>query len=319
MGKTAGRLNRPVHYPSLMHVIGKGLRFPEGPVWCADGSLLVVEMFGERVTRISPDGATSVVAEVPGGPNGLAECADGSLIVCNNGGAFTPIDLGELLLPGPFDPSRYTGGRIERVDPVTGAVTRLYDSCGGHPLRAPNDLVLDGHGGFYFTDHGIRHERQGDRTSIYYAKLDGSAINEVVFPAEAPNGIGLSPDGARLYYAETHTARVWVRDIVAPGEVKPVTPFDTHHLLWASPTLVYLDSLAVDGDGNVCVATIAPVGGVTVISPDGRSVRRVESGDVMTTNVCFGGPELRTSYITRSGLGDVAVVPWASAGLALHR
>lgn len=293
-----------------MDIIGNGLRFPEGPVACADGSVLVVEMFGERITRIAPNGKTAPVVEVPGGPNGLAECSDGSLIVCNNGGAFTPIDLGTLLLPGPFDPSRYTGGRIERVDAKSGTITRLYDSCDGHPLRAPNDLVLDGNGGFYFTDHGIRHERSGDRTSIYYAKLDGSMINEVVFPVEAPNGIGLSPDGTKLYYAETHTARVWVREIVEPGVVKPVTPFDTHHLLWASPALVYLDSLAVDGDGNVCVATIAPAGGVTVISPEGKVVRYVESGDVMTTNICFGGTDLKTAYITRSGVGDIAVTQW---------
>ncbi|NBS37681.1 MAG: SMP-30/gluconolactonase/LRE family protein, partial [Actinobacteria bacterium] len=212
-----------------VNIFGKGLKFPEGPVACDDGSVLVVEMFGERITRIMPDGSTKVVAEVPGGPNGLAECADGSLIVCNNGGSFTPIDLGTLILPGPFDPARHTGGRIERVDAKTGKITRLYDSCDGHPLRGPNDLVLDGKGGFYFTDHGIRHERSGDRTSIYYAKLDGSMIKEVVFPVEAPNGIGLSPDGTKLYYAETHTARVWVREIVQPGEVKPVTPFDTHH------------------------------------------------------------------------------------------
>ena len=300
-------------------IVGKGLKFPEGPVACDDGSVLVVEMFGERITRIKPDGSTVVVAEVPGGPNGLAECADGSLIVCNNGGSFTPIDLGTLILPGPFDPARHTGGRIERVDVKTGKVTRLYDSCDGHPLRGPNDLVLDGKGGFYFTDHGIRHERSGDRTSIYYAKLDGSMIKEVVFPVEAPNGIGLSPDGTKLYYAETHTARVWVRDIVQPGEVSPVTPFDTHYLLWVSPKLVYLDSLAVDGDGNVCVATIAPAGGVTVISPEGKVVRFVESGDVMTTNICFGGPGLKTAYITRSGVGDVVVTQWASPGLKLHR
>lgn len=302
-----------------MDIIGKGVTFPEGPVWCDDGSVLVVEMFGECITRIAQDGSTSLVAKVPGGPNGLAECADGSLIVCNNGGSFTMIDLGGLILPGPFDPARYTGGRIERVDPKTGAITRLYDSCDGHALRGPNDLVLDGKGGFYFTDHGIRHERSGDRTSIYYAKLDGSHINEVVFPVEAANGIGLSPDGTKLYYAETHTARVWVRDITEPGVVAAVTPFDTHHLLWSSPKLVYLDSLAIDGDGNVCVATISPTGGITVISPTGEVVRYVESGDVLTTNICFGGPGLRTVYITRSGLGDVAVVPWASAGLALHR
>ena len=302
-----------------MDIIGKGVTFPEGPVWCDDGSVLVVEMFGERITRIAQDGSTSLVAKVPGGPNGLAECADGSLIVCNNGGSFTMIDLGGLILPGPFDPARYTGGRIERVDPKTGAITRLYDSCDGHALRGPNDLVLDGKGGFYFTDHGIRHERNGDRTSIYYAKLDGSHINEVVFPVEAANGIGLSPDGTKLYYAETHTARVWVRDITEPGVVAAVTPFDTHHLLWSSPKLVYLDSLAIDGDGNVCVATISPTGGITVISPTGDVVRYVESGDVLTTNICFGGPGLSIAYITRSGLGDVAVVPWASAGLALHR
>ena len=59
--------------------------------------------------------------------------------------------------------------------------------------------------------------------------------------------------------------------------------------------------------------------GITVISPTGDVVRYVESGDVLTTNICFGGPGLRTAYITRSGLGDVAVVPWASTGLALHR
>ncbi|NBV82288.1 MAG: SMP-30/gluconolactonase/LRE family protein, partial [Actinobacteria bacterium] len=72
-----------------MQTIGSGLRFPEGPVACDDGSVLVVEMFGERITRVNPDGSSTVVAEVPGGPNGLAECADGSLLVCNNGGSFT--------------------------------------------------------------------------------------------------------------------------------------------------------------------------------------------------------------------------------------
>jgi gluconolactonase len=101
--------------------------------------------------------------------------------------------------------------------------------------------------------------------------------------------------------------------------VAPVTPFDTHHLLWSSPKLVYLDSLAIDGDGNVCVATISPTGGITVISPTGDVVRFVESGDALTTNICFGGPGLGTAYITRSGVGDVVTTRWAGPGLALHR
>ena len=151
------------------------------------------------------------MAEIVGGPNGAAIGPDGALYLCNNGGCFTPVDLGELLLPGPFDPERYIGGRIQRVDLATGEVTDLYTHCDGRPLRAPNDLVFDAHGGFWFTDHGIRdhHARTSDLTGIYYAKADGSFISEQVFPVEGPNGIGLSPDGNTVYWAETtHRSRV---------------------------------------------------------------------------------------------------------------
>jgi len=92
---------------------------------------------------------------------------------------------------------------VARLDEVTD----LYTQCNGLPLRAPNDLVFDGDGGFWFTDHGIRHERSSDRTGIFYARADGSSIAEVVFPVDAPNGIGLSPDGRMLYAAETFSTR----------------------------------------------------------------------------------------------------------------
>ena len=98
------------------------------------------------------------------GPTAPPVGPDGAFYVCNNGGCFTPVDLGGLLVPGPFDPTRYIGGRIQRVDVRTGEVTDLYTECDGRPLRAPNDLVMDGHGGFWFTDHGIR-DTHGARTS----------------------------------------------------------------------------------------------------------------------------------------------------------
>ena len=199
--------------------VAAGLKFPEGPIARPDGSIVLVEMFGKRITRIAPDGSTSTVAEVPGGPNGIAYGPDGALYICNNGGSFRPIEFGDMLLPGDLDPSRYIGGRIQRVDLATGAVTDLYTHCDGRPLRAPNDLVFDEHGGFWFTDHGIRDHRTADRTGIYYAKADGSFIEEVVFPVDSPNGIGLSPAGDRVYWAETHTGRVYQREVVAPGKV----------------------------------------------------------------------------------------------------
>ena len=99
--------------------ITSGLRFPEGPVAMADGSVLVVEIFGPRITRVAPDGTKTTLAEVPGGPNGLAVGPDGALYLCNNGGCFTPLEVSGFLVPGPFDPDRYIGGRIQRVDPPT--------------------------------------------------------------------------------------------------------------------------------------------------------------------------------------------------------
>ena len=303
--------------------VTSGLRFPEGPIAMPDGSVILVEMFGPKITRVLPDGSKQTVADIVGGPNGLAVGPDGALYLCNNGGCFTPVDIGGALFPGPFDPGNYIGGRIQRVDIDTGEVTDLYTECDGHPLRAPNDIVFDAHGGMWITDHGIRDAaaRTSDLTSIYYAQPDGSKIAEVVHPVEAPNGIGLSPDGTRVYWAETHNGRVMQRVITGPGAVAAAVPLDTSVCLAGLTGLQLLDSLAVDGDGNVCVATLIN-GGVTVVSADGASVEHYATGDPMTTNICFGDDdgsgEYRTAYITLSATGRLVKARWPHRGLRLN-
>jgi gluconolactonase len=310
-------------YASLaLEEVANGLRFPEGPVALPDGSIALVEMFGPRVTKVWPDGRSEVIAEVPGGPNGAALGPDGALYLCNNGGCFTPVEIGPLMVPGPFDPTRYLGGRIQRLDLGTGALTDMYTHCDGRPLRAPNDLVFDAHGGFYFTDHGIRdHQaRTSDLTAVYYATLDGSSIREVVFPVEAPNGVGLSPDGTTLYWAETHTGRVFRRHIVQPGAVAPVSPGDTSVVLCGLSGYRLFDSLAIDSAGNVCVATLV-TGGITVIQPDGVIAGFVPVDDRITTNICFAGPDLTTAYITAGSTGRLlrttTASPWPQPGLVV--
>ena len=298
--------------------VASGLKFPEGPIAMSDGSVILVEMFGPRITRVRPDGTKETVAEIVGGPNGAAIGPDGALYLCNNGGCFTEVDFGGLSFPGPFDPSRYSGGRIQRVDLSTGKVQDLYTTCDGRPLRAPNDLVFDNNGGFYFTDHGIRDlgARTSDLTGIYYAKADGSSIVEVDFPAESPNGIGLSPDGKKVYWAETHTGRVFQRDIVSPGVLSPTMPGDTSAVLCGLPGLQLLDSLAVDGAGNVCVATLVN-GGITVIAPNGEILRHIPTGDLLTTNICFAADGSNTAWITLSGTGRLVRMEWPWPGLRL--
>jgi gluconolactonase len=298
--------------------IAQGLRFPEGPIAMPDGSVVLVEMFGPRLTRVHPDGSTETIADIPGGPNGAAVGPDGAFYVCNNGGSFIPRDVGGMLFPGGFNRDGYIGGRIQRVDPHDGTVSDLYTECNGHRLRGPNDLVMDGHGGFWFTDHGIRDTsaRTADLTGIYYAKADGSGIEEVVFPTSSPNGIGLSPDTDTLYWAETYNGRVHQRAISAPGEVLAPAPLDFAAVLCGLPGYQMLDSLAVDGEGWVCVATIVN-GGITAISPDGSEVEFHSTGDIITTNICFGGEDMRTAYVTCSSSGRLVSFPWPRPGLRL--
>ena len=304
-----------------MRVIATDLQFPEGPVWVGDGSLLVVEIRRRTLTRIWPDGRKTYV-ELGGGPNGAAIGPDGYCYVANNGGfSFVQRADGKFVTSGTADD--YVIGRIERVDLATGKFERLYDKVGDRPLRGPNDLVMDAHGGFYFTDPGKTRHRDWDRGGVYYAKCDGSLIKELVFPIHKPNGIGLSPDGKTLYVAETESARLWAWDLKGPGELaRPATPSaESPHgsrLVYASPLYQRFDSLAVEANGNVCVATLDR-GGINVVDPRTKTAEFVPvPGDTHATNLCFGGPDLRTAYVTQSYTGQLVEMPWPRPGLRLN-
>jgi gluconolactonase len=283
----------------------------------SDGSVLLVEIERGTLTRVTPDGRTEVAAECGGGPNGAAIGPDGRVYVCNNGGFAWDYD-------GPFlrattQSLDYSSGSIQAVDLATGDVETIYTHCGDEPLKGPNDIVFDTHGGFYFTDLGKRRTRDMDRGGVYYARADGSAINEVVFPIDMPNGVGLSPDGATLYVAETLGARLWSWAITAPGRLQPAPePPHPGTLVHKFGGYARLDSLAVDSEGNVVVATLES-GCLTAVAPNGRvrAVMPVPEHDPMVTNVCFGGEDLRTAYVTSSGLGRLYAGEWHCPGLAL--
>ena len=296
-----------------------GLRFPEGPIAMPDGSVILVEIESARLTRVTPDGRKTTIAQHTGGPNGAAIGPDGKVYVCNNGGFNWHDDPTHGLRPtGQADD--YSGGRIERVDIATGTIETLYTACDGVRLKGPNDLVFDAHGGFYFTDLGKTRAREIDRAGVYYAKADGSWITEIAYPTLTANGCALSPDGRTLYFVETESARLWAMEIVAPGVVKRA-PWPSPHggrlLAQVGGPMTRFDSMAVDAAGNICIATLIH-GGITIVSPDGKNIRHVPMPDVYTTNICFGGPDLRTAYITLSGAGTLIACAWDQPGLRLN-
>ena len=290
------------------------LQFPEGPIAMPDGSVIVVEIARGTLSRVSPDGEITVIAEPGGGPNGAAIGPEGFCYICNNGGfEWSRSARRGLLFPGN-QAADYTTGRIEKVNIDTGEVAVLYTECDGESLKGPNDIVFDAQGGFWFTDHGKTRARDRDRTGVFYATVDGKHIVEAIFPMEAPNGIGLSPDERTLYVAETPTGRLWAYALSAPGEIDSSVP---RRMMAVIPDYHMFDSLAVDEQGNICVGTIIN-GGITIHSPDGETARHVPMPDSLTTNICFGGEGLKTAYITLSTTGKLVSCGWETPGLALN-
>jgi gluconolactonase len=295
-------------------VVATGLQFPEGPVAMADGSVLIVEIRRQTVSRVTPDGKVTVVANTGGGPNGLAIGPDGALYICNNGG-FEWYEAAGTFIPG-HKPHDYIGGSIQRLDLKTGKLTTLYNACDGKPLKGPNDLVFDKQGGFWFTDHGKSTPEHREHGALHYAKVDGSKITLARGELTAPNGVGLSPDEKTVYWADTTTGRLWAMDLQAPGvPAPPPFPWAPGRVVATLPGHQLLDSLKVEAGGKICVGTILN-GGITIFDPDGAT-DHVAFPELAVTNLCFGGADMRDIWVTGSSSGTLYKGRWPRPGLKL--
>ena len=296
---------------SAPRVITAGLRFPEGPSVGPDGSLYVVELGAARVSRIDAAGRLSVFAQVGGAPNGSAFGPDGWLYLCNNGGRWPAARStdGEA-----SPPERHRPGHLQRVAP-DGRVETLLAEIDGVPLAQPNDLCFDAEGGLWFTVP-VWPERPED----FLEKVTPGAVcwlgpggdaRRVTSAVAYPNGIGVAPDGASLVVACSVSGRLVSFPITGPGK------------LGAPRELAFLgaqsvpDGFCFDASGRVICAGaltdafhVFPAGGGAC-----EAVIRVEGEN--PTNVCFGGPEFRTLYMTESGSGRVVATEWHTRGHVL--
>lgn len=292
------------------------------------------------------------IGKLGSGPNGAAIGPDGCVYVCNDGGKeFMEIPMDHngmkwtLSVTGDAA-TDYAGGYIQRVHLDTSKVEMWCapDSVGApivscsretyltQTLSSPDDLIFDSTGGFWFTDWGNSKKRTiqpgvprsalREITGIYYVAAGTRTPIEVIPFRSAPNGIVLTPDGKRpdsnrLYVAETYSRWVVYWELSAPGKVKcNRRTLDGAYLLASLPGASILDSMRLDEEGNVYVATMLPKGldpltpgGITVISPDGEILDYIELSigipEPLPSNLCFGGPDRKTAFITCSGTGRI--------------
>jgi len=289
-------------------VLAEGLGFCVGPVAMPDGSVLVLGLDSSKIFRVWK-GRQEVLKHVGGGPSGAQLGPDGALYICNIGG----VDPNNPSFADPSQP-----GRVERLDLATGKLERLFDKAGDIALSAPNDLVFDADGGFWFTDYGKTLPECFARGGVYYCNRDRSVVKEITRNGTGFTGIGLSPDGTTLYYNRYFEGRLMRLEITGPGKVAMVegTSNPQIELVGSGFGEAEFDGMAITAAGNICIGT-NHTGGLTTITPDGE-VTFLDLLERMVTNIAFGGEDMRDAYLTWSTTGRLVRLRWKEPGLKLN-
>jgi gluconolactonase len=270
--------------------------FLEGPA-CGPGRVIYFsDIPASRIYSLAPDGGVSVFREDSGRANGNVFDRDGRLITCEGG------EFG-------------TGGRrrVTRTDPSTGAYEVVTDRFDGVRYNGPNDVTVDAAGRIYFTDprFGRRHEMKMSEEAVYRVDPDGRVQRIVSQPRiQRPNGIAVSADGGTLYVVDSNydpggNRCIWAFALDGDGNLDP----GPGRLVFSWAPGRGADGIELDEDGNIWAAGGIRQGrspgetglhppGVYVLRPDGALLDMIPMPQDVVTNLCFGGPDFRTLFVT---------------------
>ncbi|NKQ51647.1 SMP-30/gluconolactonase/LRE family protein [Amycolatopsis sp. K13G38] len=279
-------------------LVATGLRFPEGPSYLGEGAVAVVEMKGEALSRVAPDGTVTPLGDCGGAPNGRVLGAGGELYVANNGGLSIE-GRGYWHAPRQFD------GHVQRVD-ADGTVTAVGGTLPGPAPHRPNDLCFGPDGTLYVTDSGnwedMRNIRPGTVVAI---GPDGTQLGSAEVPA-MPNGVAFGPDG-RLYLAQSLTRKVLAFDVTGGDFGDPETVLT---LPTGSP-----DGICFDGDGTLYVC--GSVGNAIFVYSGAELKETIETGAGTQPTNCCTGDDGRL-YVTFSLTGQLVAFDLGLTPLEPH-
>ena len=268
--------------------------FTEGPAY-RDGHIYFTDTSNSRILRVRVDRQAAlplpleIFREPTGRANGLEFDATGRLLACEGSGS---------------------GGRrrVTRTE-ANGALTVLAEKYEGKRLNSPNDLAVDAKGRIYFTDprYGNREGLELDKESVYRIDPSGTLVR-VIADVERPNGIAVSPDQKTLYVVDNNPSQRGARKVYAYA-LRTDGSVGARRVLHDFGTGRGGDGMCLDSDGNAYVTAGLNGGfspeqdssvkaGVYVFSPQGKSLGFIPVPEDSVTNCTFGGPDLKTLYIT---------------------
>ncbi len=264
--------------------IATTVAFTEGPTVDAQGNVYFTDTANSRIMKLSTDGTLSTFRQPSNRANGLVFDAQFRLLACEAG-----------------DKAAGTPPRVTRTDVKTGKIEVLAEQYQGKTLVAPNDITFDGRGRIYFTDMPA--------SAVYRSDTDGKVTRILAAPdIQRPNGLIISPDDRIFYLVEANGAENGARmirayDLRADGSVANMRVF---HSFYPGRSA---DGISIDSEGNVYAAaglhrrrgtseTLDTKPGIHVFSPAGKLLDFIPIPEDTITNCAFGGPDLKTLYVT---------------------
>ncbi|MDR1646295.1 MAG: SMP-30/gluconolactonase/LRE family protein [Tannerellaceae bacterium] len=250
--------------------LAEGFSFTEGPAVDNQGNVYFTDQPNNRIHIWSVDGKLSTFHESPGRANGLYFDKQNRLVSCSD-----------------------QDNEIWRFDATNGSYTVLVTDFNGKKLNGPNDLWIHPNGGIYFTDplyarnYWTRSpEMQQEGQYLYYLTPDHKNVKRIDTDFGQPNGIIGSPDGKLLYVADIRARKTYAYDVQPDGSL-------TNRRLFTS---MGSDGMTMDEKGNIYLTGR----GVTVFNPTGEQIGQIPVEANWTANVCFGGKDMQTLFITAS-------------------
>jgi sugar lactone lactonase YvrE len=259
-GVDSGSTSDIIAENASLNQIVQGLAFAEGPVADTNGNLYFSDIDNNIIYKWSESDGTTVFQENSNGTNGLYMDQGGTLYTCEG-----------------------ANGRLLSID-SQGNVSVLAEEYNGKAFNEPNDLWIDPKGGIYFSDPVYKGTLVQDGEHVYYLTPKRDQIIRVVNDMVRPNGIIGSDDGQRLYIADHGAGITYQYDIEQNGSLSNKSVF----VSTAS------DGMTIDENGNVYLTNASSV---LVYDTSGNLVETIVVPEE-TTNVCFGGIERQTLYIT---------------------